>query len=518
MNKYKKLLLILFGIIILCIICILAIIFKNSGKYILNLKINNDPITSVQDSITEYQNGLKNIPDPWLFPLDKSYIKILHDKSSLITTYSQLVAYSFLNPPQQSLAYKGLSPWLGLPESNFCLDFEQTNVGWYFMYGSTKSYRFTLMIFHIGLNGQNPKRTLFSIVGGCDTGKGWIPIPQNGGTAEYTCDKQQNITFDYDNKNKKIKVKFNRKLNKITGFFSYNNSDYIQLTFELISKQKATYNGPNGGCVPKCFGGMGTLYWSYTNPICNITNGQKLENSGIGWFDHQNKNVGIPHGTLNQILYSFIIGGTIPISTSWLWLTLQLEDRQYMGYIMGIEDKLPLKKEMEFPIKLNKYTKDGVKYSISCSVKIKNITSVSVDNKYKMVFPITYEFTIPNEDKLFLKSDAQNNKPDVVIMPSGNFNWEGTGSVYDSNLKNMGKGFLEGNNLLPNKLLNKIRIHTAFPDTIVDNQVVNIPEQKPLSNIGKFIGIALIILLLIILICTIIIVINLFNHSKKIIP
>ena len=39
---------------------------------------------------------------------------------------------------------------------------------------------------------------------------------------------------------------------------------------------------------------------------------------------------------------------------------------------------------------------------------------------------------------------------------TGRLNWEGPGSVYDSNNKWIGKGFLEGNNLLEVKINDEI--------------------------------------------------------------
>ena len=139
-------------------------------------------------------------------------------------------------------------------------------------------------------------------------------------------------------------------------------------------------------------------------------------------------------------------------------------------------------------------------------------TSVFVKSvKYTMVFPTTYEFTIPNEDKLTLQSDAKKDKPDVVVMSYGSLNWEGPGSVYDSNNTWVGKGFLEGNNLLPNEIFKEIILQTAFPDTIANASGqttlsdINIDmfEQKPLSSIGKIVGITLMIFLLILVICII---------------
>ena len=520
--------LLLVGTMVACTTGALMVILKESGQYVSNPKPNTNPITSVQEAVIEYQDGLKNIPNPWVFPIEQSYIKKIENASNSLTTYSQVTAMPFLNPPQQSLMYKGLKPWSGPPESNFCFDFETTNLGWYFMYGSTISYRFTLMIFHVGLNGKNPERALFSIVGGCDVGDGWKPIPQNGAPAFYNCDKEQNVSFKYNANG--IIANFDRsaKSNQMSGSFSYSyNSKPVNLSFTLTPKQKAVYNGPDGGCVPLCFGGLGTLYWSYTNPTCTITVGKTTQgpgtsgtkDAGLGWFDHQNLSGGIPHGTVNQILYAFGMGGKVPSPVSWLWLTLQLKDKQYAGSITGIEDKLPLKEGMEFPIELIKYTKDGVEYNIKGSVKIMKTSSVFVKSvKYTMVFPTTYEFTIPNEDKLTLQSDAKKDKPDIVVMHFGGLNWEGPGSVYDSNNKWIGKGFLEGNNLLPSKIFKEIILQTAFPDTIANASGqttlsdINIDmfEQKPLSSIGKIAGITLIILFLILATCTVVSLIKIF--------
>ena len=279
-------------ILICCLVTILLVVFGKSGTYVENKNPNNKPIASVPDAIQEYHSGLKGISNPWIFPKDTSYIDTLSKARTSITNYSGLTALTFLNPPQLSLSYKGLYPWGGSPESHFCFDFNSTNLGWYFMYGNTASFRFTLMIFHIGLNGKNPNRVLYSIVGGCDTGKGWIPIPQNGSPATYSCNGEI-VKFAYNNENKKVTTVFNRDASqKITCNFSYpdNENKTINLAFTLTPTKKASYNGKNGGCVPACFGGMGTQYWSYTSPQCTITDNSGTTegpSASLGWFDHQ---------------------------------------------------------------------------------------------------------------------------------------------------------------------------------------------------------------------------------------
>ena len=510
----NKKFIILFVIIGCCILSILFISFKYSGNYIVNQDPNNDQLKSISETISEYQKGLDNIPNPWLFQLDKDYVIKLKKASNLIKEYSQITAMPFLNPPQQSLMYKGITPWKNNPESNFKFNFKDTFLGWYFMYGSTKNYRFTLMIFHIGLNGKNPERGLYSIVGGCDYGSGWIPIPQNGHPAKYVCDDKQNIKFEYKNDNKKIIATFDRntKTSKMDLYVEY---EKIKLTVSLSPTKKAEYNGPNGGCVPACFGNLGTLYWSYTNPKCTIQINKKEKETGLGWFDHQNISGGIPHGIFNQMIYSFIMDGKIPSTISWLWLTIQLEDRQYGGDIIIEESQIPLKVGMKFTNPLNKYTSNGVTYNLSgCIIEIIETTTVNLPKfNYDMIFPTKYKFIIPGENEIILKSDF-NREPDVVFMPSGSLNWEGPGTAYDNKSKKIGNGFLEGNNLLSYDILNKITIQTAFPK---ENYIkANLPLlQKPLSKLGIYVSIIYICLIIILLVCIIITLIYLFSKRKR---
>ena len=85
-------------------------------------------------------------------------------------------------------------------------------------------------------------------------------------------------------------------------------------------------------------------------------------------------------------------------------------------------------------------------------------------------------------------------------MPGGTLNWEGSGTVYDGKTS-IGKGFLEGNNLLPNNIINEITKKTAF-----GSAKISIPNQKPLSSIGKYMTIYIIILMVIFLTVLIILI------------
>ena len=84
--------LLLVGTMVACTTGALMVILRESGQYVGNPKANTNPITSVQAAVIEYQDGLKNIPNPWVFPTEQSYTKKIENASNSLTTYSQFTA------------------------------------------------------------------------------------------------------------------------------------------------------------------------------------------------------------------------------------------------------------------------------------------------------------------------------------------------------------------------------------------------------------------------------------------
>lgn len=452
-----------------------------------------------------FQRGLKSIANPWLFPIDQKYVDGLSKLSESASTHSQIVTLSLMRPPQQTLSYTGMYPWKGKPEDHFCLDFDASPLGWYFMYGHGKTLRFTFMVFHIGVDPSAHGLQLYSVVGGYDTGKGWLPIPQNGGPATYSCNKN-GVIFSYMDTHSGVAASFNGKPGgALTGSFSMFKEKSFKFT--ITPTQGGQYNGEDG-CIPGCFGGLGTLYWSYTNPKCTMTYGGRTD-TGKGWFDRQTILGGIPRGTINQLLYSFLISGAPPGSISWLWLIIQLtnSNTQYMFFPVIKQKQLPLKVGDTLTAICNKYQDGKASYKIPCKIKVLTTTSVAAPGGgYTMTFPTSYSITVEQQTYI-LSTSASNDKPDVVYMPSGSFNWEGPGIVKNSKGERVGSGFLEANGLLPDSAARKVNL-LQFPGS-------SLPDQAPLSRRAVFIAVALLTLGIILVTGIFVLVMSLIVHLAQ---
>lgn len=507
--------------VVLSITTVILILEKSGKSYSCKptKKFNN-----VSGAITEYKTGLANTRNPWLFPKSTVEIQQLTDAAGDLTTYSQLAALTWLKPIQENLSYRGLTPWEGPPDNNFCFEFEMTRLGWYFMYGHTNTMRFTLMIFFLGLNAANPESPLYSIVGGYEDAstKGWITIPHNGSNATYSCDKTQNVSFTYPVASEGIitsngvAVTFMRDsaTKKMVGSFSVTSAEITipHVDFTLSPTKKPNYNGPNSGCGDiGCFGTLGTLYWSYTNPVCTISSKASPLESGGGWFDHQNISAGIPRNVPEQILFSFGFGGKMLEMPRWLWLTAQLTagtDKQYMITANEIKmNILPFQPGQKLACKVNRYNDDGVEYGLEGTLEIKSVMKYTYMSGYEIQFPTKYLITVKDDNISFYLTTNNTGNGDTVIMPSGNVNWEGPGTVTDLDGKRIGTGFLEANQLIPVSVYHQTIVNKVNGPSDTTNPL---PKKKIISNLGTYVGIMVIALLLIFSITVVMTLVKIF--------
>jgi len=466
---------------------------------------------TVAGAITEYKTGLANIQNPLLFPKSIEDIQQLTAASAALNTYSQLAALTWLSPIQGNLSYRGLTPWEGPPDNHFGFEVEMTKLGWYFMYGKTKTMRFTLMIFFLGLNAANPESPLYSIVGGYEDSNtnGWKTIPHNGANATYSCDKNQNVKFTYPVASEGIvtsngvAVTFTRDsgTKEMVGSFSVTSTDTTipRVDFTLTPTQKPNYNGLFGGCGDiGCFGTLGTLYWSYTNPICTISSkASPIETGGVGWFDHQNILGGIPRNVPDQILFSFMLGGDVMIMPRWLWLTAQITGgKQYMvrAQKFKLED-LPFQIGQKLSCVVNRYDNNGVEYGLEGTLEIKKVMKYTNPDMtgYVINFPTRYLITVKDDLSFYLTTN-NTGRGDTVIMPSGNVNWEGPGTVTALDKTTIGTGFLEANQLIPYSVYHQTVVNTVNGASEI---VKPLPVKRIISNLGTYMGIMVITLLLI---------------------
>ena len=459
---------------------------------------------------------------PFLFPVNNAAYQQSKNLTKSAKTFNQLIlAAGLAGLPQHSIGFRGVKPLTGSADSHICFEFDQSAGGWYFMYGEAGSMRFTYLIFRtaVSVTKHGADDVIYSVVGGFDDGiKGWVPIPLNASPAKYSCtDGKVEFTYNSSNVSSTFSIS-NDKNRVINGTVSPTTtktpSNIPNFSFILNAQEAGKYNSANGGCVPICFGGAGTSYWSYTKMTCTISNKTTSSNpkinQGTGWFDHQWLSGGIPRGLFQQLLYSWTTGGDTQLR--WLWFTMQLDDgRQFMGSVVGIkESRLPLKKGDSFTTHLSKYHKDDLRYGIKTTLKV--LETVKYE---EYTFPTSYEIKTSEGETFYLTTSNKHKSTgsggfDIVNLPIGSVNWEGPGVVTSSvSGKPIGTGFLEANNLLTNaQLIKRVLSGNGMKNTSL--QLYGVSGTR-----GKIITIGLGVLLLMYSVGIIFLLVFVVKQSRK---
>jgi hypothetical protein len=408
-----------------------------------------------------------------------------------------LVAGPSLAMPQYSSGYDGIAP-LGTNGSvkyPVCMQFTQSPAGWLGLYGTTKTtrYAFGVMRFSISPDphAHTAEKVFFNVTGAFDDGSGWHPIPQNVGPATYSCEENGVTTFTYSQQEDGVIAEFRIDENKnMSGTVSYEAKSY---TFNNTPNEAPKYEGKNGGCVPVCFGGIGTSYWSYTNMEASMINKRGQLETGIGWFDHQWINTGVPVKLLYRWAFlNLTPTPDFPSPLQWLWLATQITDEanprfgyQYTGAIdinkdcENCSDKdpvIPLQVGDKFQTTMNRFHKDELTYNVDVKATILETITLTKDG-LTQTFPTKYLLAFDEPDlepqgfKMILSAEPSSNRRGSidhrVPLVTGLINWEGPGLLYDTDNKPIGQGFLEAMNLMdPNDVLSH-----AFAINEIDGKV-----------------------------------------------
>ena len=99
------------------------------------------------------------------------------------------------------------------------------------------------------------------------------------------------------------------------------------------STYPGVYRGRNA-CVPACFFGTGTLYWSLTyqtGVFSNLTT--DTHSKTVGWFDHQWVGSSLRNAGLRFLLTSLQLTQAPP-GDGWMWFTLQPSDRRQYSLLV----------------------------------------------------------------------------------------------------------------------------------------------------------------------------------------
>ena len=399
----------------------------------------------------------------WMSPVLQSEIKRqqkLVDKTSGI---AELTTVATVPSWFTATGFKGVRPLTGPAQSHLKMDFESTPTGWIGIYGQTQKYRLTFGIARTTLSPSKDSSTsIMSFFGGLgykdDKGEEqWKPfqILFSGADGYFTqTDTRIAVNISQDNyciidltKNPVIQCKIT-----VDNTPTSANPTVFNITGNPV--KEAVYNG-KGGCVPICFGGVGTNYISFTNVKLTI-NGEK----GLGWLDHQWLSAGVPNSFIDQFIFGLVTKGKQKIGPKWIWLALQKTDdlktttEQYAGSVV-IDGTI--KKGQTLPASFI-YYKNGtvVDYSMSGSVKVLDMVSG---------YPVVLELTI-GDNKFNINPIG--NAVNVVVLNNGTNNWEGPAQV-TQNGKKWGVGFLEVNNMKPG--------NTAIVDVLKSQNIISETEK-----------------------------------------
>ena len=393
----------------------------------------------------------------WMSPILQSEIKRQHELVDKTSGIEGLTTVATVPSWFTATGFKGVQPLTGPAQSHLKMDFESTPTGWIGIYGQTKTYRLTFGIARTTLSPSKDSSTsIMSFFGGLGYKdvKGeehWKPFQrlfsgagdqfaQTDTSISVKISQDNYCTIDLKNKNAVIdcRITIDNTIFNITG----------------NPAEKAVYNG-KGGCVPICFGGVGTNYISFTNVKLTIN-----KEPGLGWLDHQWLSAGVPNSFIDQFIFGLITKGKQKIGPKWIWLALQKTDdlqtttEQYQGTVV-IDGTI--KKGQTIPASFI-YYKNGtvVDYSMSGSVKVLDMVSG---------YPVVLELTIgDNKFNINPIGDAVN----VVVLNNGTNNWEGPAQV-TQNGKPWGVGFLEVNNMKPG--------NTAIEDVLKDQGIIGETEE-----------------------------------------
>ena len=398
----------------------------------------------------------------WMSPILQSEIKRQHtlvDKTSGVADLTTAVTVpSWFT----ATGFKGVQPLTGPAQTHLKMDFESTPTGWIGIYGQTETYRLTFGLSRTTLSPSKDSSTsIMSFFGGIgykdDKGEHWKPfqILFSGADGYFTqTDTRIAVNISQDNyciidltKDPVIQCKIT-----VDNTPTSANPTVFNITGNPV--KEAVYNG-KGGCVPICFGGVGTNYISFTNVKLKIK-----DELGLGWLDHQWISAGVPNSFIDQFIFGLITKGKQKIGPKWIWLALQKTDdlqnsnEQYQGTVV-IDGTI--KKGQTLPASFI-YYKNGtvVDYSMSGSVKVLDMVSG---------YPVVLELTIGSDT---FNINPIGNAVNEVILNNGTQNWEGPAQV-TQNGKPWGVGFLEVNNMKPG--------NTAIEDVLKTRKIIGKNEE-----------------------------------------
>ena len=367
------------------------------------------------------------------------------------TTYSQ-AATSFFLTPNNIIGTLPLSK-LASPKDTLLFQFEQGILGWYWGYLTFENPHYNVMFYvirsDIGTPAVREKHnlplgatTMYSVSVGVGHGpKTWQYSPHiiTAGTYQALSDSK----FNFSCKGSWGKLVFAGDGSDFSLVFnitsSANNNQPFSASCKLAqSNVGPSFNAPNG-CAP-CFGGAGSLYWSYTQLDASILKMSinnkailtKTLTGGDGWMDHQWVRPGNLRPLLPRLLNN--VFGFINTSSEfgrYIWLNIHLRDPEIQYMIVAfLNPSIEIKKGESFPTGYQIYSKGKV-ITKKGTVQLTETMNMKNSGEGTVTFPTKVSVSVEDvEGKSYsyiLDSAPYGNC--VTIDFSGNLHWSGSASL-----------------------------------------------------------------------------------------
>lgn len=371
----------------------------------------------------------------WMSPIVQPEISRQMNLIKKARNLQQIASINSIPSWFEGILFKGIQPLSGEPINYIKFNFDSSPTGWNGLYGQTKNYSLTCALSRTTLDPSTDGTTsILCLSGGFGKNKEWYPFKfLFSGISPYFSQTDTEIKVNYKEN------QFSITQNEIKGKIKINGKIF---SFNAIPKSNAVYNGRNG-CVPICFGGVGTNYWSFTDLQLTITeNRENRENTelGLGWFDHQWISTGVPNGFWKQFLFGLINDNKSKIGLKWIWLAMQKTsdlkntNEQFAG---SFNISSNIQKGSILNGKCIHYVNGKVtNYSKPFQLEV-------ID--FKENYPVVLKVKIDNTE---LTMTPKNDSANIVELLSGIKNWEGPAEIKENN-KNWGVGFIEVINLKP---------------------------------------------------------------------
>jgi hypothetical protein len=394
----------------------------------------------------------------------------------------------------------------GCELSNSSFHFGMGSIEWYFIYGIYGNYGVNISFTKqeiapphvVDIDPSEAVRWLigggFGIVGG-----EWYNIQQEYIYMKYS--KTNDYTFSLSGSGNKISATLEVNGMNIIVILTFKDKNNINhsISLTLSANTPASPNSP--GSCGECKGGLGVLYYSYTNMNMVISN---VDGSAVqpgtqksnGWVDHELIKSSIGNTWYFQSVVTFLKLLYKTSSNGWLWFAIQ-DNQTGLQYMLvhhfgnkTYEDDILGNPDQNIPMDTVNVYKDGLTHfsptEKSMNYKDLDVRLADTVTVNGLKLPSKYKITLPGGKKVILQNACAPNVCNNPFKP-----YENPAYLYDLDGNVIGTGLIEANFYLRNEQI-ALNLVSAAGGNITDPNEINIvlsgmvPVQ---SGSQKFLGV-----------------------------